>query len=645
MKLYFKKILKIRFLENSGHIFQDSQQYPTHYSLMEKNQGMSIFLPNASTSASGYGPKGKNQEYMYVFVNENEKADICILGIQHINNSLLRDNEFNILICVENLSVGRQHYQHFNKFNRYNNEKIHLYYYNDVTYIDKRTIPIPLCFMKQFMHLSNSNIYDPILTNTFEDKLFCLFISKNNLNQNKQHIVNELVKIGQVHHISLYDHLLLNKSCYNSPELLKVFNKYKFVMCLENSKTPGYLTEKIFNIFLSKSIPIYDGAPDICAYINKDTFINYDDSFIEKVKLLNDNKELYENYINTPKLNTEHLNLINVLDENLNNIFHERFMSSQPPYTAYASDYASNMYMFLNEDYLTNWVDKNNGLCITRTINNLNTFNFNTQSKFPVILTGYTNIINYFFNNIIQHIKTKIVLILIESDIIYIPLNYIEHPNVLHIFTWNKQIQHKKVSAIPIGLNFKRQYKSIIEWVSLKNKKTKDLDNHNVGNKLVCYNCSLHTSNERKILQGVIYNKMKDFCKELDYIPFLESKMVPSCIEGQLKIDITNPICYNEWIKYKFILSPEGAGLDCHRTWEAVIVGIIPIVKSSSIDEIYQDLPILVVNDWNELSVEFLNEQYQIINENIKNNKYNYDKLKLSYWTDKIIHIINNVNL
>jgi hypothetical protein len=138
---------------------------------------------------------------------------------------------------------------------------------------------------------------------------------------------------------------------------------------------------------------------------------------------------------------------------------------------------------------------------------------------------------------------------------------------------------------------------------------------------------------------------MKDFCKELDYIPFLESKMVPSCIEGQLKIDITNPICYNEWIKYKFILSPEGAGLDCHRTWEAVIVGIIPIVKSSSIDEIYQDLPILVVNDWNELSVEFLNEQYQIINENIKNNKYNYDKLKLSYWTDKIIHIINNVNL
>jgi hypothetical protein len=321
MKLFFKKILKVRFLENSGHIFSDSQDYQTHYSLMEKNQGASIFLPNETQN------RGKKQDYMYVFVNENEKADICIIGIQHTNNTLLRDDEFNILICVENLSVGRRHYQHFNKFNRYDNEKINLYYYNDVTYIDKKTISIPICFMKQFIRLSTNNIYNSILTNRFEDKLFCLFISKNNLNDNKQHIVNELIKIGKVDHISLYDQLLLNKSCYNSPELLQVFNKYKFVMCIENSKTPGYLTEKIFNIFLSKSIPIYDGAPDICNYINDDSFIAYDDRFIQKVKMLNDNKDLYETYINTSKIKNE--NLIDLVDDHLSNIFYERFIENK----------------------------------------------------------------------------------------------------------------------------------------------------------------------------------------------------------------------------------------------------------------------------------------------------------------------------
>ena len=31
-------------------------------------------------------------------------------------------------------------------------------------------------------------------------------------------------------------------------------------------------------------------------------------------------------------------------------------------------------------------------------------------------------------------------------------------------------------------------------------------------------------------------------------------------------------------IKYTFILSPAGIGLDCHRTWEALCLGCIPIV-------------------------------------------------------------------
>lgn len=303
------KKLKIRFLENSNHIFSDTI---SHYSLIEKNIGIPIFLPC-----------GINNEYIYEFVNENENADICIVGIQHVDNNLLRDNEYNILICVENLSIGRDYYQHYNKFNRYNNEKINLYYYNDVTYIDNKTIPIPLCFIKYFLYLSSNNIYKSILKTNFEDKLFCLFISKNYLNDNKITIINELNKIGKVDHISLYDNLLLNKSCYNSPELLQVFNKYKFIMCIENSKTNGYLTEKIFNIFLSKSIPIYDGAPDIYNYINDYSFILYDDCFIEKVKILNNNKDLYNEFINLPKIKNK--NIITSLDTHLNNIFNERF--------------------------------------------------------------------------------------------------------------------------------------------------------------------------------------------------------------------------------------------------------------------------------------------------------------------------------
>ena len=46
--------------------------------------------------------------------------------------------------------------------------------------------------------------------------------------------------------------------------------------------------------------------------------------------------------------------------------------------------------------------------------------------------------------------------------------------------------------------------------------------------------------------------------------------------------------------KYKFILSPPGAGFDCHRTWEALYLGAIPIVKTSSLDPLYKDLPVVI---------------------------------------------------
>ena len=55
-----------------------------------------------------------------------------------------------------------------------------------------------------------------------------------------------------------------------------------------------------------------------------------------------------------------------------------------------------------------------------------------------------------------------------------------------------------------------------------------------------------------------------------------------------------------------FTLSPRGGGLDCHRTWEALVLGSVPVVKSSPLDPLYAGLPVLVVGDWTELTVERL---------------------------------------
>ncbi len=54
----------------------------------------------------------------------------------------------------------------------------------------------------------------------------------------------------------------------------KKLSEYKFVFCLENSMFKGYITEKIFDCFWAKSVPIYLGAPDITKYIPENTFID-----------------------------------------------------------------------------------------------------------------------------------------------------------------------------------------------------------------------------------------------------------------------------------------------------------------------------------------------------------------------------------
>jgi hypothetical protein len=57
-------------------------------------------------------------------------------------------------------------------------------------------------------------------------------------------------------------------------------------------------------------------------------------------------------------------------------------------------------------------------------------------------------------------------------------------------------------------------------------------------------------------------------------------------------------------------------------------MGAIPIVKSSASDSMFDDLPVVIVMDWNEINEDFLLESY----EKIKNTKFNLDKLFIDYW-------------
>lgn len=57
----------------------------------------------------------------------------------------------------------------------------------------------------------------------------------------------------------------------------------------------------------------------------------------------------------------------------------------------------------------------------------------------------------------------------------------------------------------------------------------------------------------------------------------------------------------------RFVLSPPGNGVDCHRTWEAIYLGSIPVVLKRAWPFAHVDLPVLVTDQWDDV-LELISE-------------------------------------
>jgi hypothetical protein len=58
--------------------------------------------------------------------------------------------------------------------------------------------------------------------------------------------------------------------------------------------------------------------------------------------------------------------------------------------------------------------------------------------------------------------------------------------------------------------------------------------------------------------------------------------------------------------EYAFVLSPHGVGLDCHRTWEALALGHVVLVPSSSLDPLFEEVRAFPFASWSDLTADNL---------------------------------------
>ena len=86
--------------------------------------------------------------------------------------------------------------------------------------------------------------------------------------------------------------------------------QYKFAIAFENTQYPGYVTEKICDVYKSGCIPIYWGTPDIIKDFNPSTFINANDfpdldALIDHIRRVDCDDALYASYFKDPVLSDE----------------------------------------------------------------------------------------------------------------------------------------------------------------------------------------------------------------------------------------------------------------------------------------------------------------------------------------------------
>ena len=189
----------------------------------------------------------------------------------------------------------------------------------------------------------------------------------------------------------------------------------------------------------------------------------------------------------------------------------------------------------------------------------------------------------------------------------------LEHPFLMYWYSQNCVCPSDKLKQLPIGLDFHTLAQSRHIWGSKQTLQQQENTLLSIRNSAterlpLCYS-NFH------FLMNTRYG----------YDRRLAMTMIPKDLVFYEPRKVPRDQSWNTMIKYKYVISPHGNGLDCHRTWEALALGCIPIVKTSPLDSMFEGLPVLIVKDWNEITKELL-DSYQPTG--------SLERLTLSYWKE-----------
>ncbi len=233
--------------------------------------------------------------------------------------------------------------------------------------------------------------------------------------------------------------------------------------------------------------------------------------------------------------------------------------------------------------------------------------------KYGDIIFVKTDKLSNFFSSSFNSIQKPFILITHNSDH-SAPAkfkDYLINSKIIMWYASNPSLQnHHKLSPIPIGLANRRWTHGNVEKFMYACKTYRKPWIERTSFLYVNFDVGTNRNQREKALSQAL--------------------KIPNVQIIKQRITLEN---YLEQIgNAKFVLSPPGNGLDCHRTWEALLMGAVPIVLSSGLDSLFLKTRSIIIDDWMKLTEEFL------LSFNFSFNDHDLpDVIYAKYWRERLL--------
>eukprot|EP01006_Ploeotia_vitrea_P024012 TRINITY_DN56722_c0_g1_i1.p1 TRINITY_DN56722_c0_g1~~TRINITY_DN56722_c0_g1_i1.p1 ORF type:complete len:582 (+),score=20.71 TRINITY_DN56722_c0_g1_i1:142-1887(+) len=194
----------------------------------------------------------------------------------------------------------------------------------------------------------------------------------------------------------------------------------------------------------------------------------------------------------------------------------------------------------------------------------------------------------------------------------------VDHPKVLRIFAVNVPFEvkdHPKICILPFGqrwtlseeVNQQRGNATLYPPTKLL------LTSFTIGNR-----GPGNTENKRQARRKLM-------------LPILETGFGRKASEIHFKMNHTQYT--RALMEHKFIFSPPGLGLDAYRTWQCFQTGRIPVVKNLLAPDMYDGLPVVILDEWKDITPKLLEAKWKEMSEKT----FNLGKLWFPWWVRFIL--------